>query len=505
MSEIEPLNPVDVNDLVRERREKLNAWRAQGTAYPNDWKPSHFAKDLHAQLGELSHEAIEAEAMTVTVCGRILTRRVMGKASFVTLQDMSGKIQLYIQLQNVSEAVYHQATRWDLGDIIGVRGVMFKTKTQELSIKVQDMSLLSKALYPLPDKFHGLVDKEACYRQRYLDLIMNEETRHRFQVRSKVIQTIRQFLNERAFLEVETPMMHPLPGGAAARPFETHYNALDCTMFLRIAPELYLKRLVVGGFERVYEINRSFRNEGLSTRHNPEFTMIEFYQAYADYKDLIVLTQELFKLLCQTVCGTLTIPYQGQVLDFGKPFQIWTVAEAILHYNSKLTADMLQDTKVMTQYVTNLGVTVSEQWGLGKLWIEVFEATVEHQLFQPTFVIDYPLEVSPLARKKEGNPFLCDRFELFIGGRELANGFSELNDPEDQAERFKQQVALKDAGDGEAMFFDADYVHALEYGLPPTAGEGIGIDRLVMLLTDTASIRDVILFPMLKEKEARES
>lgn len=430
-----------------------------------------------------------------------MTRRVMGKASFAHIQDMSGKIQLYVTRDTLPENFYNeQFKKWDIGDIIGAEGVLFMTQTGELSVKVDDIRLLTKALRPLPEKFHGIADQEIKYRQRYLDLIMSEQSRNTFLIRSKVVAYIRQFLIERQFLEVETPMMQVIPGGATARPFTTFHNALDMDMFLRIAPELYLKRLVVGGFERVFEINRNFRNEGLSTRHNPEFTMLEFYQAYAEYTDLMDLTEEMLRGIALEVLGQTKVTYQGEQYDFSKPFDRMTVVESILHFNPELTAADLDTREAAVKVAVNLHIPVKEGYGLGKVQIEIFEKTVESRLMNPTFITAYPVEVSPLARRNDHNPHVTDRFEFFVGGREIANGFTELNDAEDQAARFQKQVEEKEAGDDEAMHFDADYITALEHGMPPTAGEGIGIDRLVMLFTDAPSIRDVLLFPHMRPK-----
>ncbi len=436
--------------------------------------------------------------MYVAVAGRMMGQRIMGKASFAQLKDMSGSIQIYVQGAQVGEEVYEQFKAWDIGDILGGEGLLFKTNKGELSVKVDSIRLLTKSLRPLPEKWHGLTDQETKYRQRYLDLIVNDVTRDTFKIRSRIIHYIRDFMVARDFLEVETPMMQAIPGGATARPFVTFHNALDMELFLRIAPELYLKRLVVGGFERVFEINRNFRNEGLSTRHNPEFTMMEFYQAYADYHDLMDLTEELLRGLTQTVLGTTTITYQGEEYDFGKPFCRMSVKESILHFNPELKVEQLDDLQQARGVAEKLGIPLKDSYGLGKVQIEIFEKTVEHRLKDPTFITAYPTEVSPLARRSDSDPFVTDRFEFFVGGREIANGFSELNDAEDQAERFRKQVEDKDAGDVEAMHFDADYITALEHGLPPTAGEGIGIDRLVMLLTDAPSIRDVLLFPHMR-------
>ena len=439
-------------------------------------------------------------AQRVKVAGRMMSRRIMGKASFAHLQDMSGQIQLFVQRDNLPEGYYNDTFKkgLDIGDIIAAEGVLFKTKTGELSIRVDGLSLLTKSLRPLPEKYHGLTDQEQRYRQRYIDLIMNEVSRDTFRARTQIVQFIRDYLNKKNFMEVETPMMQVIPGGATARPFETHHNALDMGLYLRIAPELYLKRLVVGGFERVYEINRNFRNEGLSTRHNPEFTMLEFYEAYADYHDLMDLTEDMLRSLTENVLGTTQVNYQGEMYDFGKPFVRMTVKESILHFNPDLSEADVDNIESARRVADKLGIPLKDSYGLGKVQIEIFEKTVESRLMNPTFITAYPTEVSPLARRNDNDPFVTDRFEFFVGGREIANGFSELNDAEDQAERFRQQVAEKDAGDDEAMHFDADYVRALEHGMPPTAGEGIGIDRLVMLMTDSPSIRDVLLFPHMR-------
>ncbi|MDX1901984.1 MAG: lysine--tRNA ligase [Gammaproteobacteria bacterium] len=489
---------IDINELVAQRRAKLKALRAKGNAYPNDFRRDAFAHDIHERYHATTEAQFEAHPVSVSIAGRIMTRRLMGKASFFHVRDMSGKIQVYVRENELSAEKYEAFLHWDMGDIVGVKGHLFRTKTGELSVRATHIELLSKSLHPLPDKYHGLVDHETRYRQRYLDLIMNDETRDVFILRSKIIDGIRVFLKARDFMEVETPMMQVLPGGAAAKPFATHHNALDMPLYLRIAPELYLKRLVVGGFENVFEINRNFRNEGLSTRHNPEFTMLEFYQAYADYKDLMDLTEKLFVELSQTVLGKSEITYQGQVIDFSKPFVRMTLFDAILHFNPSIQANDLNDLQGAHKIAKSLEIPVEKKDGLGKIQLEIFEKTVEHQLIQPTFITAYPAEVSPLARRNDENPFITDRFELMIGGREIANGFSELNDPEDQAERFRHQMLHKEAGDEEAMPFDEDYITALEYGMPPTAGEGIGIDRLVMLFADVPSIRDVILFPHMR-------
>jgi lysyl-tRNA synthetase class 2 len=490
----------DENKLIAQRRDKLTELRNNGNAFPNDFRRNTVAGELHAEYGEKENEELEALNLRVSVAGRMMSRRVMGKASFAHLQDMSGRIQLFVQRDNLPEGVYNGLFKkdLDLGDIIGAEGVLFKTKTGELSVKVDSVRLLTKSLRPLPEKFHGLTDQEQRYRQRYLDLIMNEASRDTFRTRTRIVQFIRGFLNARSYLEVETPMMQVIPGGAAARPFTTYHNALDMDLFLRIAPELYLKRLVVGGFERVYEINRNFRNEGLSTRHNPEFTMLEFYEAYADYHDLMNLTEEMLRALAIEVLGTAQVQYQGETYDFGKPFTRMSVKESILHFNPDLSEADLNDLDSARAIARRMQLPLKDSYGLGKVQIEIFEKTVEHRLKDPTFITAYPTEVSPLARRSDDDPFVTDRFEFFVGGREIANGFSELNDAEDQAERFRKQVEEKDAGDLEAMHFDADYVTALEHGMPPTAGEGIGIDRLVMLFTDSPSIRDVLLFPHMR-------
>ena len=487
------------NDLIKQRRDKLKLWRETHQAYPNTFKPSDLAAELNAQYADMDKEVLEEKAVTVSLAARLMTRRIMGKASFAHVQDRSGQIQIYVQRDALAEGVYNEEfKKWDIGDIVAFSGTLFKTNKGELSVKVTDINLLVKALRPLPEKYHGLTDKETAYRQRYVDLIMSEQSRDVFRTRSKVIAVIRSFLLNHEFLEVETPMMHTIPGGAVARPFATHHNALDMPLYLRVAPELFLKRLVVGGLERVFEVNRNFRNEGLSTRHNPEFTMLEFYQAYADYEDLMDLTEAMFKEVVGALDSDGVIEYQGQSIDFSKPFARLSVAQAILQFNVQISAADLEDIDALRRHAETLKVPVKNSDGIGKLQIEIFEATVEAKLLDPTFITQYPIEVSPLSRRNDQNPELADRFELFIAGREIANGFSELNDPEDQADRFRHQVAQKDAGDDEAMHFDADYIRALEYGLPPTAGEGIGIDRLVMLLTDSPSIRDVLLFPHMR-------
>ncbi|MDP1681356.1 MAG: lysine--tRNA ligase [Burkholderiales bacterium] len=490
--------PQDENQIIAERRAKLKTLREQGNPFPNDFPREHLAEVLHEQYEDLPKEELEAKNIAVVVAGRMMLKRLMGKASFATLQDMSGRLQIYITDDHTGAAAHEAFKHFDLGDIIGVRGTMFKTNKGELSVRATELKLLTKALRPLPDKWHGLTDQEVKYRQRYVDLMMNEETKLTFVRRSKIMQAFRSFLMSRRFLEVETPMMHPIPGGAAARPFETHHNALDMQLFLRIAPELYLKRLVVGGFEKVFEINRNFRNEGISPRHNPEFTMLEFYVAYRDYHYLMALTEQMFSYICQEVLGTTTISYQGRVIDFAKPFSRMSMVQAVLHYHPEFTLAQVNDPQFLISYFEQHKFEYRKGDGIGGLQTTLFEETTEHLLFDPTFIVDYPAETSPLARRSDKHPEITERFELFIAGRELANGFSELNDAEDQAERFMQQVRQKEAGDKEAMHYDADYIRALEYGLPPTAGEGIGIDRFVMLLTDSANIRDVILFPHMR-------
>jgi lysyl-tRNA synthetase, class II len=489
------------NELIAQRRQQLQELREAGIAFSNDFKRDSLALGLHHKYDDKTKEELEAEPVKVAVAGRMMSRRIMGKASFAHLQDMSGKIQLYVKRDDLPEGVYNTGfKKWDVGDIIGATGTVMKTNKGELSVHVDSISLLTKSLQPLPEKFHGLTDQETRYRQRYVDLIMNEETRNAFKLRSQVIDFIRSYLKNEDFMEVETPMMHVIPGGATARPFTTFHNTLDMDLFLRIAPELYLKRLVVGGFEKVFEINRSFRNEGLSPRHNPEFTMLEFYEAYADYKDLMNLTEDMLRKMAIELCGSDKITYQGEVYDLGQKFERMTVVESILKFNEFISEDELYSMDAICKIADKLDIPIEDSYGLGKIQIEIFEKTVESRLMAPTFITHYPTEVSPLARMSDNDPFVTDRFEFFIGGREIANGFSELNDPEDQAERFKKQVEEKEAGDFEAMHFDDDYITALEYGMPPTAGEGIGIDRLVMFLTDSPTIRDVILFPHMRSK-----
>jgi lysyl-tRNA synthetase class 2 len=490
---------LDENRLIAQRREKLQVLRERGVAFPNDFRRNVIAGELHAEYDETEAAALETMGLRVRVAGRLMSRRVMGKASFAHLQDMSGRIQLFVQRDLLGGDDYAWFKRdLDIGDIVGAEGTLFKTRTGELSVKAESLRLLTKALRPLPEKFHGLTDQESRYRQRYLDLIMNECARNTFRTRTRIIQFIRDYLDGRGYLEVETPMMQVIPGGAAARPFITHHHALDMQLFLRIAPELYLKRLVVGGFERVYEINRNFRNEGLSTRHNPEFTMLEFYEAYADYRDLMDLTEDMLRSLARAVAGSTEVVYQGAAYDFGSAFARMSVREAILRFGEGIRDADIDDLQRARGVAEGLGIALKDGWGLGKLQVELFEKVAEHRLMDPTFITHFPTEVSPLARRSDQDPFVTDRFELFVGGREIANGFSELNDAEDQAERFRKQVEDKDAGDEEAMHFDEDYVRALEHGMPPTAGEGIGIDRLVMLFTNSASIRDVLLFPHMR-------
>ena len=489
------------NDLIAQRRQDLKELRKTGNPYTNQFKRDSLALDLHAQHENKSKEELEGESIKVAVAGRMMSRRIMGKASFAHIQDMSGKIQLYVRRDDLADGIYNDGfKKWDIGDIIGATGTIMKTNKGELSIHVNSIELLTKSLQPLPEKFHGLTDQEIRYRQRYVDLIMNEETRNTFKIRSRVIEFLRSYLKNENYIEVETPMMHVIPGGATARPFTTHHNSLDMELFLRIAPELYLKRLVVGGFEKVFEINRSFRNEGLSPRHNPEFTMLEFYQAYSDYEDLMNLTEDMIRELTSNLFGSHEVTYQDQVYDLGKSFERMTVLESILKHNESIVDSDLQSLEKIRNIAKKLDIPIEDNYGLGKIQIEIFEKTVESKLSLPTFITQFPTEVSPLARKSDDDPFVTDRFEFFIAGREIANGFSELNDPEDQAERFSKQVDEKKAGDAEAMHFDEDYIRALEYGMPPTAGEGIGIDRLVMFLTDSASIRDVILFPHMRQK-----
>lgn len=507
----EQVNPevpaVDENHVIAERREKLKSLRQQAeekqtAVFPNDFKPEHKAADLHAEFDGFDKETLDPQLKPATVAGRMMLKRVMGKASFATIQDATGRIQLFINKQNLadenSETIYEAFKHWDLGDIVGAKGTLFKTKTGELSVKVSELRLLTKSLRPLPEKFHGLQDQEIKYRQRYVDLITSEETRETFKARSKVMSAIRAFMTENEFLEVETPMLHPIPGGASAKPFVTHHNALDMQMYMRIAPELYLKRLIVGGFERVFEINRSFRNEGLSVRHNPEFTMMEFYAAYTDYQWLMDYTEQCIRTAVIAAHGSAVVTYDGKEVDLSKPFERLTIVGAIQKYAPEYTLEQLNDEAFLRAEIQKHGVKAFDHAGLGALQLSLFEETAESQLWQPTYIIDYPTEVSPLARASDGNAEVTERFELFITGREMANGFSELNDAEDQAARFHAQMKAKEAGDHEAMYYDADFIRALEYGMPPTGGCGIGLDRLVMLITDSPSIRDVILFPHMR-------
>jgi lysyl-tRNA synthetase class 2 len=496
-----PVPPAqDENKLIAERREKLKAIRTQGIAFPNDFKPADHAARLHAAHGEKDGEALAAEAVPVKIAGRMMLKRVMGKASFATLQDSTGRIQIFLTRDEVGEDVYAAFKRWDLGDIIAAEGKAFKTRTGELSVHVSSVRLLTKSLRPLPGDFYGMADQEQKYRQRYVDLITDEQARKRFTARSKAVSSIREFMVGHEFLEVETPMLHPIPGGANAKPFKTHHNALDQEMFLRIAPELYLKRLIVGGFERVFEINRSYRNEGISVRHNPEFTMMEFYAAYWNYQDLMDFTEALIRDAAQKSVGKLELEYQGKPVNLAAPFERLTIREAILKYTEAGAG--VDDPVWLTNALRKIGLTEEKNRlagrSLASLQVLYFEETVEEKLWQPTFIMEHPTEISPLARANDDRPEVTERYELYITGREVANGFSELNDAEDQAARFNAQVAAKDGGDDEAMFYDHDFVRALEYGMPPTGGCGIGIDRLMMLLTDSASIRDVILFPALR-------
>jgi len=489
--------PVDENRLIAERREKLAAWRAAGKAFPNDFSRENLAGRLDELYSAKTREELEATPIGVKVAGRIMLKRVMGKASFASIQDVSGRIQIFVSNDGTGEDAHKQFKGWDLGDIVGCEGTLFKTKTGELTVQCSSIRLLTKSLRPLPEKFHGLTDVEQKYRARELDLITNEQTRFTFVARSRMIQSIRGYMIHHGFLEVETPMMHPIPGGAAAKPFITHHNALDMQLFLRIAPELYLKRLVVGGFEKVFEVNRNFRNEGISPRHNPEFTMMEFYEAYANYHTLMDFTEGLLRHSAEEALGTSKFQYQGRELDLGKPFERLTVVQAIRKHHPGFSEAELGDAEWLKRKIKDFGEPI-KPGGLGSLQLQLFEACAEAELWEPTFIIDYPAEVSPLARRSDTNPEITERFELFIVGREIANGFSELNDPEDQELRFREQAKAKEAGDEEAMYYDADYIRTLEYGLPPTGGCGIGIDRLVMLLTDSPNIRDVILFPQMR-------
>ena len=494
-----PAPPIDENQLIAERRDKLKALRLQGVAFPNDFKPRHHAAVLHQQHGAEPNEELEPKGIHVVVAGRMMLKRVMGKACFATLQDGGGRIQLYVQQDAVGAEVLAAFKHWDLGDIIGCEGTLFRTRSGELSVKATSIRLLVKSLRPLPDKFHGMQDQEQKYRQRYVDLIVDDAARARFLARSKAVSSMRNFMVEHDFLEVETPMLHPIPGGANAKPFVTHHNALDQEMFLRIAPELYLKRLVVGGFERVFEINRNFRNEGISVRHNPEFTMMEFYAAYWTHHDLMDFTESLLRHAARAATGSAALSYAGKPVALDEPFARLSVRQSLIEH-AGLTGEQANDPALLRERIAAAGEKAAAHWKLAELQFGLFEAVVEAKLWQPTFIIDYPVEVSPLARASDADPAITERFELFITGREYANGFSELNDPEDQAARFNAQAANKDAGDEEAMYFDADYIRALEYGMPPAGGCGIGIDRLIMLLTDSPTIRDVILFPALRRE-----
>jgi len=488
----------DDNKLVEERRAKLKALREQGFAYPNDFRREHLAADLQSRYGALDIAALEASPAKAMVAGRIMLKRVMGKASFATIRDASGAIQIFVSDSDTGQDAHAAFKHYDIGDIVGVEGELFRTRTGELTVKARKLHLLAKALRPLPEKYHGLTDSELRYRQRYVDLIVNEDTRRIFLTRSRTVHAIREFLLGEHYLEVETPMMQPIPGGAAARPFATHHNALDLDLFLRIAPELYLKRLVVGGLEKVFEINRNFRNEGISTKHNPEFTMLEFYAAYTDYEYMMAVIPRMLLHAAQAALGAPRFAYQGNEIDLSRPYERLTITQAIKKYQPSVTDQLLNDRAALIARLTQLGVAYRPADGIGGLQLTLFENTVEEKLVQPTFIVDYPTEVSPLARRSARNPDITERFELYIAGREIANGFSELNDPEDQAERFARQAKQKEAGDAEAMHYDADFIRALEYGMPPASGAGIGIDRLVMLFTDSPSIRDVILFPLLR-------
>jgi lysyl-tRNA synthetase, class II len=490
--------PQDENFLIAQRREKLEKLRARGNAYPNAFRRNALAEDLRGTYGGRSAESLDQEPLAFAVAGRLMAKRTQGKVSFVELQDMSGRIQLFVKQDAIGEAAYADFKTWDVGDLVGAEGQVMKTKAGELSIRATRVALLAKSLRPLPEKWAGLTDTETRYRQRYLDLIVNPQVKAVFQARGRLVRFIQQYFDALGFVEVETPMLQAIPGGATARPFVTHHNALDRDLYLRIAPELYLKRLVVGGLERVYEINRNFRNEGLSTRHNPEFTMLEFYQAYADYRDLMDLVENLLRDAALALRGEVRLAYQGHDCDLGAPFRRLTLAGAVAQFNPSLDPGRLKDRDYLADFAKKVGGDVKPEYGSGKLLTEIFEKTVEAKLFDPTFITEYPTEVSPLARRNDANPDVADRFELFVGGREIANGFSELNDPDDQAARFRAQAAAHERGDNEAMVYDADYIRALEYGLPPTAGAGIGIDRLAMFLTDQASIRDVLLFPQMR-------
>ncbi|HTV98026.1 MAG TPA: lysine--tRNA ligase [Steroidobacteraceae bacterium] len=487
----------DDNHLIAERRAKLARLREHGSAFPNGFRRNALAADLASAYGAKSAQLLEQEAVRVSVAGRMRAKRIMGKASFARLEDSSGAIQIFLQQQSLGPA-YDEFKTFDVGDIVGAEGTLFRTRTGELSVRAERILLITKSLRPLPDKWHGIADTEQRYRRRYVDLIVNEDSRRVFETRSRIVRYLRAFLDARGFLEVETPMLQPIPGGAAARPFKTHHNALDVDMYLRIAPELYLKRLTVGGLERVYEINRNFRNEGVSTQHNPEFTMLELYQAYADYGDLMELIETLFQGLADSLIGSRQIHYQGTQIDLSGSFARMSIEDILLANNANLDPMSLRDVSYLRRVCDAMRIPYKSGDGAGKLQIELFEKTGEHTLIQPTFAYAYPAEVSPLSRRNDQDPFITDRWEFFVAGRELANGFSELNDPEDQAQRFKEQVERKAGGDEEAMYYDADYIRALEYGMPPAAGLGLGVDRTVMLFTDMPSIRDVLLFPHMR-------
>ena len=488
------------NDLIIERRKKLAAIREKGNAYPNDFRRNCLAEELHLNYDKHDAETLKKEKIKVSVAGRMMAKRVMGKASFIKLQDRSAQIQIRLESNSLVDGLYQDFKKWDVGDIVGATGSLFRTKTGELTIMAVDLQLLTKSLRPLPEKFHGLTDQEIRYRQRYVDLIMNQKSRDVFKQRTQIITYIRSFLDSQDFMEVETPMMQSMPGGAIARPFETHHNALDMKLYLRIAPELFLKRLTVGGIEKVYEINRSFRNEGVSTQHNPEFTMLELYWAYADYKDLMNMIEVLVRGLSERIYNSKTITYQDSKIDFSKAFTSMTMEEVIIKYHPNIEKNNIREREYLANFAKKINIEILDTYDSGKIQIEIFDKTCESKLLEPTFIYSYPIEVSPLSRRNDKDPFVADRFEFFVAGKELANGFSELNDPEDQEERFRQQAAKRQAGDHEAMPYDYDYIRALEYGLPPTAGLGVGIDRLVMLLTDTPSIRDVLLFPHMRSE-----
>ena len=493
-------NTNDQNKLILERRKKLESLRKDGFNYPRGLEVDAYSNDLQEQFSSLSGEELQSRNQEVMVAGRMMAKRVMGKSSFSKIKDGTGEIQIFLSSSELPQETYDQFKTLDVGDIIWVKGPLFKTKTNELTINVMELQLLTKSLRPLPEKYHGLTDTETRYRQRYLDLMMSQDSQDVFKTRSKIISKMRNYLSDQDILEVETPMMHPIPGGAVARPFVTHHNALDRDLYLRIAPELYLKRLVVGGFDRIFEINRCFRNEGVSTQHNPEFTMLELYMAYCTAEDIMNLTEDMIFQITLEVKGSNVMDYQGKEYDVSKPFQRVTLEDSVLAHNPNLDVKLLRDKDYLTKACADLGIEVRTNYGSGKLLLEIFEKTVEQNLAQPTFITDYPKEVSPLSRGNDEDPWLVDRFEFFVAGRELANGFQELNDPDEQAERFNLQVQQRESGDDEAMVYDEDYIQALEYGLPPTGGLGVGIDRLVMFLTDSPSIRDVLLFPQMKEK-----